>query len=232
MLDFGFYNMDCMDGMKSLPNNYADLTLTDIPYNEVNKTKPDNGLRIMKKGNADICTFDLDSFLEEVWRVTKKTIIIFCARGQMSKIHNFFFDKQASTVRQLIWEKTNPSPINGDKVYLSGIENAIWCKKTGVGGVFNAFCKNTVFRYPIGTSEIHPTEKNHALLRELIEDNSNVGDIVFDPCSGSASTLLVAHNMGRKYMGFELSKEYYDLASKRLNNEVAQMTIFDYLGGQ
>ena len=147
----------------------------------------------------------------------------------MSPIYNFFKSTEA-TVRQLIWEKNNPSPVNGQKIYLSGIENAIWARKPK--GTFNGFCKNTVFRYPIGTSEIHPTEKNHTLLRELIEDNSNVGDIVFDPCSGSASTLLVAHNMGRKYIGFELSKEYYDLASKRLNNEVAQMTIFDYLGGQ
>lgn len=45
-----------------------------------------------------------------------------------------------------IWRKTNPSPMNGQHIYLSGIENAVWFKKRG--GVFNAHCKNTVFDYP------------------------------------------------------------------------------------
>lgn len=226
-MDFGFYNMDCMEGMKQMPDNSVDLTLTDIPYAEVNKSRDGGGIRKIKKDDADILTFELHEFLDEIYRVTQGTMIIFCARGQISEINNHFMDDENVTVRQLIWEKTNPSPMNGQLIYLSGIENAIWVKKRKA--VFNGFCKNTVFRHPSGTSDIHPTEKNHELLAELISDNSNIGQIVFDPCGGSGSTLLVAHKMGRKILGFELNEKYYQLAKKRLDAEMAQINLFDFV---
>lgn len=113
-----------------------------------------------------------------------------------------------------MWQKSNPSPMNGKSIYLSGTENAVWFKKRG--GTFNAHCKNTVFKYPCGRSKLHPTEKNHELLKELILDNSNAGDVVFDPCSGSGSHCLVAKQLDRNYVGIELKKEYYDIATKRL----------------
>ena len=229
MLDFGYYNMDCMEGMKQFPDNSVNLTLTDIPYGKVNREG--NGLRELDKERADIMTFNLNEFLNEVYRITKGTIIIFCGKEQLSEIHSFFNQKQQKeegTVRQIIWKKTNPSPMNGEHIYLSGIENAVWFKKRG--GTFNAFCKNTVFEYPIGQSNLHPTEKNHDLLSDLINDNSKVGDLVFDPCCGSASTLIVAHRMGRNFIGFELSKKYYKKAKKRFDYETAQSTIFDFIG--
>lgn len=214
------YNDDCMTILPCLKDNSVDLTLTDIPYNEVNRK--DNGLIDLNRKDADILTFDLSQFLEEVYRVTKSTIIIFCGKGQFSTIHNFFAEKQAKnkgTVRQIIFEKTNPCPMNGQHIYLSGIENAVWFKKRG--GTFNAHCKNTVFRAPLGSSKFHPTEKNHKLLKELILDNSNEGDIVFDPCMGSGSTGLVAKENSRDFIGIELSKKYFEICKERLggNNE-------------
>lgn len=104
--------------------------------------------------------------------------------------------------------------MNGQFIYLSGIENAIWFKKKG--GTFNAHCKNPVFKYPNGSSKIHPTEKNHKLLEELILDNSNENDIVFDACAGSGAHLLVAKKLNRKYIGCELNENYYQKALERL----------------
>ena len=206
---------DCMNVMSKMPDNSVQLTLTDIPYGEVNRDS--NGLRNLDKENADIVNFDINDFLNEVYRITKGTVIIFCGKEQMSEIHKFFSEKQKThkgTVRQLIYEKTNPSPMNGQTIYLSGIENAVWFKKRG--GTFNAHCKNTVFRYPCGRSKMHPTEKNHDLLKELILDNSNENDIIFDPCSGSGSHLLVAAENNRNFIGIELNEEYYNLSCERL----------------
>lgn len=93
-------------------------------------------------------------------------------------------------------------------------ENAVWFKKRG--GTFNAHCKNTVFEYPCGRNKLHPTEKNHELLRELIRDNSNEGDIVFDPCCGSGAHCLVAKEENRNYIGVELKNQYYEIAKERL----------------
>jgi len=211
-------NKDCIWYMEAgITDNSVDLTLTDIPYGAVNRAS--NGLRNLDKGDADIMTFELQEFLSEVYRVTKGTCIIFCGQGQVSEIFNFFFEKQKKqkgTVRQLIWHKSNPSPMNGQHIYLSGIENAIWFKKRG--GTFNAHCKNTVFKHSGGRSKLHPTEKNHELLKELILDNSNEGDLVFDPCAGSGSHLLVAKENGRKYAGIELNEEYYNISQERLGN--------------
>lgn len=208
---------DCLKILKNIPDGKVNLTLTDIPYGVVNRD--DNGLRNLNKENADIETFNLKEFLQEVYRVTKGTIIIFCAKEQLSEIHEFFANEQKKnkgTVRQLIWEKTNPSPMNGQHIYLSGIENAVWFKKRG--GTFNAHCKNTVFRYPCGRSKLHPTEKNHDLLKELILDNSNEGDLVLDPCMGSGSHLYVAGNLGRNCIGIELDDNYFEIAKSRIEN--------------
>jgi len=209
-------NKDCIWYMEAgITDNSVDLTLTDIPYGAVNRAS--NGLRNLDKGDADIMTFELQEFLSEVYRVTKGTCIIFCGQGQVSEIFNFFFEKQKKqkgTVRQLIWHKSNPSPMNGQHIYLSGIENAIWFKKRG--GTFNAHCKNTVFKHSGGRSKLHPTEKNHELLKELILDNSNEGDLVFDPCAGSGSHLLIAKENNRNYLGTELSEGYFKIAQERL----------------
>ena len=208
-------NDDCMDYMKTMEDGCVHLTLTDIPYGVVNRDS--NGLRNLNKEEADVMTFELNDFLSEVYRVTSGTIIIFCSKEQISEIYKFFDEKQKKklgTVRHLVWEKTNPSPMNGQYIYLSGIENAVWFKKKG--GTFNAHCKNPVFKYACGRSKLHPTEKNHDLLKELILDNSNEGDIVFDPCSGSGSHLLVAKQNNRQWLGVELNREYFNIASERV----------------
>ena len=210
---------DCMKLMNNIPNESVDLVLTDIPYNKVNRK--DNGLRKLDKENADILTFDLINFLEQLYDKTKSTIIIFCGKEQVSIIHSFFNNKQKKgkgTVRQLIWEKSNPSPMNGQHIYLSGVENAIWFKKRG--GTFNAHCKNTVFKYPIGRSKLHPTEKNHLLLQELILDNSNENDLILDPCMGSGSTGVVALQNNRNFLGMELDENYFNIAENRIYKQL------------
>ena len=204
---------------ENLTNNRGgvfDVTLTDIPYAEVNRK--DNGLRNLDKSNADILTFDIKRFLEEVYRLTKGTIIIFCGNEQYSTIYSFFNEKSKQnfgTTRQIIWHKTNPSPMNGQHIYLSATENAVWFKKRGA--TFNAHCKHNVFDFPTGRSKIHPTEKNHELIKDLILDNSNEGDIIFDPCAGSLTHCLVAKENGRRYVGCELNREYFDKGIERLN---------------
>ena len=203
---------DCIEVMKSMKNDSVDFTLTDIPYNEVNRQS--NGLRDLDKQKADVLTFDLNVFLKEVYRITKNSICIFCGREQFSEIYSFFA-KQKGTVRPIVWQKSNPSPMNGQHIYLSGVEFAVWFKKSGAK-VFNAHCKNTVFKYPNGSSKLHPTEKNHGLLKELILDNTNENDIVFDCCMGSGSHLVVALENNRRAMGIELDENYFNIAKERI----------------
>lgn len=205
-------NVDCIEYMGLMADQSVHFTLTDIPYNAVNRQS--NGLRDLDKQAADVLTFDLPQFLEHVYRVTHNSLVIFCGKEQFSEIFAFFAAKKGTT-RPVVWEKTNPSPMNGQHIYLSGVELAVWFKRSGAK-TFSAHCKNTVFKHPNGRSKYHPTEKNHALLEELILDNTNAGDIVFDPCAGSGSHLLVARQLGRRFLGCELDKTYFDLAASRL----------------
>ena len=207
------FHADCLDIMKEMDDNSVDFTLTDIPYDAVNRDS--NGLRNLDKGNADIITFDLDEFLKQVYRVTSNSICIFCGKEQFSQIYQFFVNIGKGTVRPIIWEKTNPSPMNGQYIYLSGVEMGVWYKKQGAK-TFNAHCKNSVFHYPNGRSKLHPTEKNHDLLRDLIQDNSNERQVIFDPCCGSVAHCLVAEELNRKYIGIELDDKYFNIAADRM----------------
>ena len=191
------------------------LLLTDIPYDGVNKKS--NGIRNIDKGNADILTFNIKEWLKLIWDKAD-IFIIFCGKNQMSEIFTWFNNKSINnqgTVRQLVWCKTNPSPMNGEYVYLSSTENAIWFKKKGTGKL-NCKCKKAYFNYPIGSSKYHPTEKNHKLLFELIKDNTNENDTVIDCCMGSGSTGIVCKELNRNFIGIEINNKYFNIAKERI----------------
>jgi DNA modification methylase len=202
---------NCIELMKQMVSDSVELTLTDIPYDVVNRDS--NGLRNFDKTNADDKTFDLDVFVAEVVRVTKGSIYIFCSTEQVSFLRAELIKYGLST-RLCIWEKTNPSPVNGQYLWLSGVECCVYGKKKKA--VFNEHCKNTVWRYPVVRKQLHPTQKPLDLFRYLVKVSSSVGDIVFDPCVGSGTTLVAAKLEGRQYLAFELSEEYAAIAKKRI----------------
>ncbi len=72
----------------------------------------------------------------------------------------------------------------------------------------------------MGEKTPHPTQKPEELLRKILFASSNKSDVVLDPFSGSGTTLVVAEQLGRKWLGCELSEEYNNYAIKRLENVV------------
>lgn len=210
------YNNDCMKILPTLGNKSVDLVVTDIPYDEVNRKH--GSLRKLDKGKADIITFDLDMFVSELARVTKGSIYIFCGIEQVSNIRKILVQNKMST-RLCIWEKTNPSPMNGDKIWLSGIECCVFGRFSNA--TFNEHCKNTVFRYPCGRNKLHPTQKPLELIEKLVLASSNEGDTVLDPCMGSGTTGVACKKNNRKFIGIEMDREFYNIASHRIELDVA-----------
>ena len=208
-------NADCIEAMSKLSDKSIDLVVTDIPYGEVNRKS--SGLRNLDKGKADIVTFNLSELVDELCRLTKGSIYIFCGTEQVSEIRKRMVENKMST-RLCIWEKTNPSPMNGDKIWLSGIECCVFGRFPKA--TFNEHCKNTVFRYPCGRNKIHPTQKPEELIERLVLASSNEGDLVLDPFSGSGTTAVVCKKNNRNFIGFELNKEYYDKAVERIETKV------------
>ena len=96
MSDIKLFNDNCMKILPTLPDGSITMTLTDIPYDEVNRKS--GGLRNLDKSHADIITFPLDDFIDEVVRVTSGSIYIFCGSVQVSHIRDRLIEHNMSAV--------------------------------------------------------------------------------------------------------------------------------------
>jgi site-specific DNA-methyltransferase (adenine-specific) len=74
--------------------------------------------------------------------------------------------------------------------------------------------------------KLHPTQKPVATLKKLISIFTDPGEVVIDPVAGSGSTLIAAHEIGRRAYGFEIKKEYYTTAQKWIDEVLAQKDMF------
>lgn len=73
-----------------------------------------------------------------------------------------------------------------------------------------------VIDFPYAGNRLHPTQKPVEALTPLVETFSKPGDLVLDPFCGSGSTLVAARDLGRDFLGIELSREHHRTASERL----------------
>lgn len=206
-----------MDTMAKMPSDCVQCVLTDIPYDEVNRDS--GGLRTFDKAAADEITFTIPDFVNELVRVCTGSFYVFCGQMQLSMI-DAYFRAAGLTTRTIVWEKTNPAPTNGDKLWLSGIELCVFARKPLA--TFNGSCRNTVLRYPAGQSKLHPTQKNVELFTDLLLTSTNEGDTVFDPCCGSGTTGIAALSHKRKFIGVERDSTFYELSKRRIEEAQAK----------
>lgn len=202
---------DCLDVLRELPSDSVTLVLCDLPYGVVNRES--NGLRNLDKEAADVVTFSVADAINESLRVCSGSFYFFCGTEQVSEIRHLL-SNSGLTTRLGIWEKTNPSPMNGQHTWLSGIECCVYGKKKGA--VFNEHCKNSVWRYPTARGKLHPTMKPVALMEHLIGASSCRGDVVLDFTMGSGTTGVACLNTGRRFIGVELEPAYFDVACSRV----------------
>ena len=83
-----------------------------------------------------------------------------------------------------------------------------------------------ILEFDNDTDGFHPTQKPVDLLRYLVLTYTNEGDTVLDNCMGSGTTAIACIKERRHFIGFELNKEYFDKACKRIDNERRQLTLF------
>lgn len=198
--------------LPQLPALSAELILTDIPYGVVNRKSA--GIRQFDKGIADVAdNINLELLVCELDRICKGSMYVFCGTEQVSELRHFMV-KRGVTTRLCIWEKTNPSPVNGQYLWLSGVETCVFGRKKGA--VFNEHCKNTVWRFPTGRSKIHPTEKPVALFKYLVQASSNKGDLVIDPFAGSGTTAAACIATERNFLCIEQDTEFHAAACERI----------------
>ncbi len=230
-MGYHIHHGDCLDVMNGLGVRSMEMCIADIPYGVVSRES--NGLRNLDKGKADVETFDVPFALHKMDRIVTGSTYIFCATEQVSLVRTVLVGL-GYTTRLIIWEKTNPSPLNGDHIWLSGIETCVYGRKHGAK--FNLHCQNTVLRYPTVRGKRHPTEKSVPLLKYLIEASSEEGDTVLDFVMGSGSTGEAALLTGRNFVGIELypligtpvsedNPDYFGIAAKRLQSVYAKSLV-------
>jgi len=78
----------------------------------------------------------------------------------------------------------------------------------------------------INGKSYHPTEKPVDLLRYLILTYTNSGGVILDNCMGSGSTIVAAIKEKRRYIGIEKDEHYFEVAKRRIENELQQLTLF------
>lgn len=251
MLDFGFYNMDCMKGIKQIGSGSVDMILTDIPFGitqcEWDKVPPLNEMwneycRIIKDNGA-IVMFAKQPFTTDLINSNRKLY-----RYNLIWLKNISTGYLNSKVMPLqchedicVFYKHKPiyNPIMemGFERKTSKASSRRKCKQAEIyNKAINVRDYDSTNRYPISVlyypsdkhkCAIHPTQKPVALLEYLIKTYTNQGDVVFDGYSGSCSTGVACYKTGRKFIGFELNKDYFRLANERLHAEESQLSIFD-----
>ena len=213
------HNMDCLKAMKEMQDNEFDLAIVDPPYGigfgEFNRTnKASNGERYKsnkyKNSNWDD-SIPTDEYFKELKRISKNQIVW----GG-----NYFPILWANGCKGFVfWHKGNPVPnfADGELAWTS----------------FNKVAKQFDFRYYGNLSgntsakeKIHPTQKPVKLYEWLLMNYAEKGNKILDTHLGSGSIAIACDNLGYDLEGFELDKEYFDAASKRLKIHQSQIKMF------
>ena len=215
-------NQDCMDLMKEIPDGFVDLIVTDPPYEICTRgagiyNQPDK--QYVKRLNSMRDGYE-DSVLDEMCRVMRKiNIYLWCAQKQIIHLLDYFVSKRKCNWNILSWHKTNPVPACGNK-YLTDTEFILYFREKGVP-IFGSYeTKKTWYASPIGVKEKklynHPTVKPTNILKNLIINSSEEGEIVFDPFMGTGSTGVACIETGRRFIGCEIEKPYFETALDRI----------------
>lgn len=246
------YNMDCVEGMRQLPDESVDFTVTSPPYDNL---RTYNGF-----------SWDFEATAKELYRVTKEGGVVVWIVGDSTikgsesgtsfKQALFFKECGFNLHDTMIWNKGSfafpskncyhqvfdymfifskgkPKALNFIKdrknLYI-GERGASGRKKNGERNkgkscVREEFGKRfNIWTFPIGgghstkdkIAHLHPAIFPEQLAQDHILSWSNEGDVVLDPFMGSGTTAKMALLNNRNYIGFEISKEYCDIAKNRI----------------
>lgn len=225
-------NESCFSFLKRLENNSVDLVLIDPPYEVSRDTHFQSGqasgkdtdrFRVsMNFGDWDISFDGLDDVIRESYRILKNggTMICFYDLWKITTLKEYFDKAKFKQIRFIEWIKTNPVPLNSKTNYLTNArEIAVVGVKHGKP-TFHSEYDNGIYCCPIchDKGRFHPTQKPQSLIEELITKHTNEGDLVVDCFSGSGTTAVAAYNKNRRFIGCELSKEYFTKSIQRLHD--------------
>ena len=237
------YNEDCLIGMQKIPDNSIDLILCDLPYNMTRISWdcliPFDKLweqykRIIKPGgnivlfSAGLFTINLiqsnikDFRYKLIWKKNVPTGMSSAKYRPMKYYEEIcVFGNSKATYNPIMKERVGVGKACYNYDHYCGDNNHLQMAKQKKRYDPDWVQPSDVLEFnvvPNRNGKLHPTQKPVELLEYLIKTYSNEGDLVLDNCMGSGSTAIAALNTKRDFIGFELNKEYFDIANNRIKN--------------
>lgn len=212
------YNEDCLQALKAMADNQFDLAIVDPPYGigmdgtigiGIGKEKGFTRKKEYTKKNWDK-EVPSQEYFDELFRVSKNQIVWGAN----------YFTKQLPVIKNYIfWYKKGQSVDNkfndGEMAFVSlGRTRMVDIWWNGVG-VINS-----------GENKIHPTQKPVKLYKWLLENYAKKDWKILDTHLGSGSIAIACWDMGYDLTAYEVDKEYFDNACKRLETHKAQLTLW------
>jgi modification methylase len=237
---------DCLEILRTLPDNSVDLVFADPPYNLQlggELLRPDNS-----KVDAVTDAWDRFDTLEAYKRFTiqwlseaKRVLKEDGGLWVIGSYHNIFQVGAALqelgfwVLNDVVWRKANPMPNFKGTRFTNAHETLIWCAKSQAGKyTFNYDAMKALNedvqmrsdwtlpicsggeRLKVDGEKAHSTQKPESLLYRVLLASSNPGDVVLDPFFGSGTTGAVAKLLGRNFIGIERERKYINVAQSRI----------------
>lgn len=187
------FNEDCLETMKRMPDKSIDLVLTDPPYGIGISSNPVRQKHIKKEWDNNT---PMDSIFNEIFRISKNQIIWGANYFNLPPSKGF-----------LIWDKKQPYDFS-----LAMCEYAY--------SSFDFPAKMYSYSNRGDEVKLHPTQKPLDLMTFCLNfalQRDNTIKNIYDPFSGSGTTLVSAKSKGLDFIGSELDKDYFEIIQKRLS---------------
>jgi site-specific DNA-methyltransferase (adenine-specific)/modification methylase len=234
---------DCLEVMKEIPDKSVDLVLTSPPYN-INLRVSGNEYCKRSKNETGPCnkynnlSDDMDIneyfyFLKDIVNQSLRVgsqlfLIIQLVTGNKEAVFRLIGDFNKEIKEIIVWDKQHAEP-----AIMSGVLNSefelviVFCRATArqrlfKNAQFKAGTLSNVFRINKSTEKIsgHSATFPIKLVNTIIQNFSKEGSVILDPFMGSGTTAVACKNLGRKYIGIEISPAYCKIAEDRLRQEV------------
>jgi site-specific DNA-methyltransferase (adenine-specific) len=252
-------NIDCVEGMKKLPNESIDLVVTSPPYDHIRdyhgfnvnlSTVGKEVFRILKNGGIAVMVIQDQTKDFGKTLTSFRTIIDWCDNAGFKLFECLIYKKHGAegawwNKRFRVDHEYMPVFLKGKKPQYFNKEPlkipSKWGGVTLTGGATRLTngktlkarpikinplkCRGTVWEYLTcgdgsRLKHLHPATFPDKLPYDLIQCFCPKDGIVLDPFMGSGTTAIAALKLGRKFIGFEISKEYCEIANKRIEKEV------------
>ncbi|MHA4125965.1 DNA-methyltransferase [Bacillus cereus] len=241
------FNMDCLEGMKMIPDKSVDMILCDLPYGttackwdsiipfdllwqQYERIIKDNGAILLTASQpftTKLIASNMKLFRYEwIWKKGNHVTGFPNANRMPLKNHEnvlVFYKKLPKYYPQdlILLDKPIYQKSTSKKLKIFGKSNNESLSKVHVTKYTNY--PKSVIDFSRDSKTFHPTQKPVALFEYLIKTYTKEGETVLDNCMGSFTTAIACINTNRNYIGFEMDEEYWKLGKERVNTHIESL---------